>query len=148
MNWKKILCIAGAVSMLVLAGCTLFGNAPADIEPAAGALATAKSTVASVKGVNFSVLDVIATLAALGAAATLVMLGFGLPVPPKLTVCLVVLTVGAWVLKAILVQYFWIILVLSLIAIVLAGAVVAYTHIGWAEKRLNKDLNKNGQIGN
>lgn len=145
MNWRKVLSVVFAGVMLTLAGCSVFGGGGGST--ASNGVAIVKDTIGGIGGVNFGVLDVIAVLAALGAAATLVMWGFGMPVPSKVTLSLVALTVGAWVLKLILVKFLWIIMVLCILALVLLGCVIAYTHLGWLEKRLNKDLNKNGTVG-
>jgi hypothetical protein len=137
-----------ALGILVMTGCSIFGGASHPVEDAAtAATGTVGNAITSIKGVNFGVLDFIAAVCALGAAASLVMWGLRMPVPPKLTLALVITTVGAWVLKLILVKFLWIIMVLSIVGLLLAGAVFAYTHIGWLEKRLNKDLNKNGTVG-
>lgn len=144
MNWRKIASVVFAVAILVVTGCSVFGGSS---NPAGEAVTVAKGVVGSVAGVNFGILDIIAVLAALGAAGTVVAWGFGMPVPPKVTIACIAVTVGAWILKLILVQYLWILVILFLLAIVLFGAAFAYTHIGWIEDRLNKDLNGNGTVG-
>lgn len=145
MLWKKVVAVVvcAILAGLVLAGCSIGGVARGGLSGV-----DVKDTIMGVQGgVSFAILDVIAALCALGAAGSVIAWGFGMPVPPKTTMAFVIVTIGAWTLKLILVKFIWVIVGLFLLSMVLMGCVIAYSHVGWLEKRLKRDLNGNGEIG-
>lgn len=68
--------------------------------------------------VNLGALDVIASLAALAAAALLVMWAMRLPVPPRASAAAIITAIAAWSLKFMLIRYLWLIAILALAALI------------------------------
>lgn len=99
-----------------LAGCL---TTPTPLRPDSWwhSLAPARSEPGQV--VNLGALDVIASLAALAAAALLVLWALGAKVPPRASAAAIITAVAAWSLKFMLVRYLWLIAILALTALVL-----------------------------
>jgi len=103
--------------------------------------ATSKATIA-----DFGILDVIGAACAVLAVVAIIGSVYGV-VPGKLAITLGGIAVGAWTLHIILAAYLWIFALLSMIGLVLGGMAFAYGHVNWIEKRLNVDIDRDGDVG-
>ena len=130
------------VALLVLAyGCT--SPRYTDV---AGIPDKAKTLTQAAGG--YAVLDWIFAACMVLAALSVVLL-FVAPgkAKPWATAGLVAAGVMAVALKVLLVKYMGWIIGAGLVAFVLSGLVFAYAHRWWIERRLHKDLDGDGQIG-
>jgi hypothetical protein len=97
---------------------------------------------------QFGVLDVIASLCAVGAAAAIVTMFFAPNlVSGKMATALGITAVGTWVIKIILVKFIWLVALLSIVGLVLFGMAFAYGHLAWIESKTGLDLNHDGKVG-
>lgn len=141
MKYWRVLSVVLGLCMVVFSGCTIF-HAKSDATTAAVTAANKMATIG-----NFGILDIIAAFACLLAALAMIGWGFGFPTPPKATIACVVCAVGAWTLKAILTTFLWWFVGFSMAALVLGAAVLGWQHLGWIEKMLGKDINRDGKVG-
>lgn len=96
---------------------------------------------------EYGVLNLIATLAALATAAAILARGFGIPVHGGAIGSGLLLTVGCWMLRIMLVKYLPLAALLGVIALIVSSVGLAYGHRNWLERRLNVDLDRDGDIG-
>lgn len=131
-----------ALSPLVLAaGCSSWMQKPMD------AIAGSKLTTTQAAG-GYAVLDWIFIACMVGAAA-LVFLSFAMPskAKPWAIAAAVSTGVSAIALKVLLVKFLPWIIGGGVAAFVIFGLVFAYAHRWWIEKKLHRDLDQDGVIG-
>ena len=140
------------VPVILLAGCL---HAPAAVTGGGGVLKP-PPTVAGTEPIIIA-LNLVAWLGIVAAAGALVASAW-LPVPKATAGTLVLAAVGAWALKILLVKLWWLVLIVAIVGV---GAFVWHwiaatdLHmqgrkgwlVWWIERRLKKDLNNDGQIG-
>lgn len=143
-NYVKYLGYAAAAAIAVLGGCHAASGVA---ETLSDRINDAITQSGGVSIVGLGVLDFIFGVGMLATAGSII---YGLVsgnFPVKLTVGLVLAAIGAAVVKVLLVKFLWLVVILSLLALLFAGAVAMYAHLGFFEKLVGKDLNKNGTVG-
>lgn len=146
-EWSRVLLAVAVVLASVgwwvtLTGCTRSIHVPSPPKGIGNAIVLAVS--------DFRILDVLAGLCAIGAVASILAAcvpGLRVFLPPKLTIMFVLCAVGCWTVKLLLVKYLGLVAFLSIAGLVLGGAVFAYGHRNWIEKRTGVDLNRDGRVG-
>lgn len=144
-----VFCVMAGAGLIISGGCSLLDSKESITDTATGTAANLGLGAHAASGsvMNLGVLDWLFGVCILAAAASVLLAAFKLPVPPKLTASLVLVAVAAVAAKVLLVKYEWLIGLLCIAGVVLAGVVFAMTRVGWLERKLGRDINRNGKVG-
>lgn len=139
MNKIKTICTLAACSMMM--GCTtLMKPKPRDVGNTVWNSLTGGDQ-------NYAILNIIAALASLLAAGSIMARAFGLVIPWRPTIAAISLAVGAWVLRAVLVGYMWLFMLMVVAAAVFGVVALLYSYRHWIESRIGADLDQDGKVG-
>lgn len=108
---------------------------------------TTRTIIKTVFVQDYMVLNVIGGLSALICFATIMIRAFGIPIPWRPTSAAFACMICSWVVRSMLVEYTWLMALLSVLSLILGGAAIAYGHRRWFERQMGVDLDRNGRVG-